>query len=296
MAGVAGGAARADHAVRRPRRVRLSALGRPDDHAGAGRRRAALRRRSSARRCSWSRTTTCPTSIRCTGSSGSGCCWCVVVLFARGGILGALDRACAAGCARSASGHDARRCAPKGCRSSSASSRRTPTSRSRSAPGARHALIGPNGAGKTTLINLLTGVLAADRRRRVPRRRADHRACRSTQRVKRGMTRTFQINTLFAGPDRARVGGARGLRAQRAGRRVWHRTVAQRADEIDEARALLRMLRLDARRRHADAQPALRQAAAGRDRAGARDAGRASCCSTSRRPASRRPRAPSCSA
>ena len=29
--------------------------------------------------------------------------------------------------------------------------------------GARHALIGPNGAGKTTLINLLTGVLRADR-------------------------------------------------------------------------------------------------------------------------------------
>ena len=30
-------------------------------------------------------------------------------------------------------------------------------------PGARQALIGPNGAGKTTLINLLTGVVAADR-------------------------------------------------------------------------------------------------------------------------------------
>ena len=36
--------ARADDAVRRARRVRLSALGRSHDHAGAGRRRAALRR------------------------------------------------------------------------------------------------------------------------------------------------------------------------------------------------------------------------------------------------------------
>ena len=32
--------------------------------------------------------------------------------------------------------------------------------------GARHALIGPNGAGKTTFINLLTGVLRAERRHR----------------------------------------------------------------------------------------------------------------------------------
>jgi branched-chain amino acid transport system ATP-binding protein len=34
--------------------------------------------------------------------------------------------------------------------------------------GARHALIGPNGAGKTTFVNLLTGHLEPQRRRRVP--------------------------------------------------------------------------------------------------------------------------------
>ena len=66
------------------------------------------------------------------------------------------------------------------------------------AQGARHALIGPNGAGKTTLINLLTGAL--------PPTSGDVflggekiTALAQHDRVKRGMTRTFQINTLFGG-------------------------------------------------------------------------------------------------
>ena len=46
--------------------------------------------------------------------------------------------------------------------------------------GARHALIGPNGAGKTTLINLLTGVLRAERRPYPARRRGHRRRCRRT--------------------------------------------------------------------------------------------------------------------
>ncbi len=62
--------------------------------------------------------------------------------------------------------------------------------------GARHALIGPNGAGKTTFVNMLTGVHA-------PTSGAiflegdDVTRLAQERRVKRGIGRTFQINTLF---------------------------------------------------------------------------------------------------
>src|SRR5262249_19018452 len=110
-------------------------------------------------------------------------------------------------------------------------------------PGARHALIGPNGAGKTTFINLLTGVetpttgdvfLFDERITHLPQ----------YQRVKRGMTRIFQINTLF--------GGLTVLESvvlaicERNGTATrWLKTVAQSRAEIDEAQSLLRSLRLD---------------------------------------------------
>jgi ABC-type sugar transport system ATPase subunit len=64
------------------------------------------------------------------------------------------------------------------------------------ARGARHALIGPNGAGKTTLINLLTGVLRADRGR-ILLHGEDITALAPHRRVARGLARTFQINQLF---------------------------------------------------------------------------------------------------
>jgi ABC-type branched-subunit amino acid transport system ATPase component len=64
------------------------------------------------------------------------------------------------------------------------------------APGARHALIGPNGAGKTTFVNMLTGRLAPSAGQILL---AGDEITRASQgeRVKRGLGRTFQINTLF---------------------------------------------------------------------------------------------------
>jgi branched-chain amino acid transport system ATP-binding protein len=110
------------------------------------------------------------------------------------------------------------------------------------APGARHALIGPNGAGKTTFINLLTGVLAPTSGS-VYLGDEDITSLPQHERVKRGMTRTFQINTLFPGLSVLEsVVLAICERQGRAG--VMHTTVAQQREAIDEASALLESLRL----------------------------------------------------
>jgi branched-chain amino acid transport system ATP-binding protein len=109
--------------------------------------------------------------------------------------------------------------------------------------GARHAIIGPNGAGKTTFINLLTGVLAPSAGEVYL---AGEKVTGLAQhaRVKRGMTRTFQINTLFPGLtvleslvlaccERAGQGG------------VWWRSASRERDRIDEAYGILCQLHLD---------------------------------------------------
>jgi branched-chain amino acid transport system ATP-binding protein len=108
--------------------------------------------------------------------------------------------------------------------------------------GARHALIGPNGAGKTTFINLLTGVFAPTSGKVFL---ADENVTHLTQhqRVKRGMSRTFQINTLFPGLTvlesvMLAICERRGV----AGR--WMGTVAGQREAVEEAEHLLESLRL----------------------------------------------------
>jgi branched-chain amino acid transport system ATP-binding protein len=108
--------------------------------------------------------------------------------------------------------------------------------------GARHALIGPNGAGKTTLVNLLTGMLAPTRGEVFL---ADARITHLSQhaRVRRGIARTFQINTLFAGLTV--LESAMLAICERTGA-SWklHRPVADCAAELAEARELLASLGL----------------------------------------------------
>jgi branched-chain amino acid transport system ATP-binding protein len=110
------------------------------------------------------------------------------------------------------------------------------------AAGARHALIGPNGAGKTTFINLLTGYLTPTAGE-VYLGDEDVTALPQHARVKRGMTRTFQINTLFPGLTVLEsVVLAACEREKRGG--VWWRTVAAEHTAIEEARQLLDRLKL----------------------------------------------------
>jgi branched-chain amino acid transport system ATP-binding protein len=127
------------------------------------------------------------------------------------------------------------------------------------APGARHALIGPNGAGKTTFINLLTGALAPSSGQ-VFFGDEDITALPQHRRVKRGISRTFQINTLFAGMT---VLESLVLAiCEREGRQfLMHKTVAQQRDAVDEAMALLATLKLER-----DAASVTRNLAYGRQR------------------------------
>jgi branched-chain amino acid transport system ATP-binding protein len=108
--------------------------------------------------------------------------------------------------------------------------------------GVRYALIGPNGAGKTTLINLMTGMLRPDGGQ-ILLGGEDINLLPPEERVRRGLVRTFQINSLFphltalesvtlAVCERCRV------------TQTWWRPLTAYASEIDEAHDILATLNL----------------------------------------------------
>jgi branched-chain amino acid transport system ATP-binding protein len=108
--------------------------------------------------------------------------------------------------------------------------------------GERYALIGPNGAGKTTLMNLLTGMLAPDAGQiflggeEISRLRPDAR-------VKKGLARTFQINTLF--PKLSALEAVTLAVLERDGQaHNWWRGLPRFSPAIDEAQGILSSLRL----------------------------------------------------
>jgi branched-chain amino acid transport system ATP-binding protein len=108
--------------------------------------------------------------------------------------------------------------------------------------GGRYALIGPNGAGKTTLINLMTGMLKPDAGQIVLGGQ-DITALEPQDRVRKGLARTFQINTLFPGLNALEavtlaVSERRGITNQ-----FW-RNIAEHRETIDEAYDILARLRL----------------------------------------------------
>ena len=110
------------------------------------------------------------------------------------------------------------------------------------AEGERCALIGPNGAGKTTLINLITGMLRPDAGR-IFLAGEDITALAPDARVKRGLVRTFQINTLF--PHLTPLEAVTLAVCERRGNAgAWWRQLPAYGEAIEEAYDILLSLKL----------------------------------------------------
>jgi branched-chain amino acid transport system ATP-binding protein len=110
--------------------------------------------------------------------------------------------------------------------------------------GVRYALIGPNGAGKTTLINLMTGLLRPDGGQ-IFLEGQEITSLKPERRVKLGLVRTFQINTLF--PNLTALEAVALAVCERRGvANTWWQRLAAHRDAVDEAHAILASLTLAA--------------------------------------------------
>jgi len=108
--------------------------------------------------------------------------------------------------------------------------------------GVRYALIGPNGAGKTTLINLMTGLLRPDAGA-IVLGGEDITALKPEARVRRGLARTFQINTLF--PQLTALESVALAVLEREGHaHNWWRGLPRFGAQLDEAASILESLNL----------------------------------------------------
>jgi branched-chain amino acid transport system ATP-binding protein len=109
--------------------------------------------------------------------------------------------------------------------------------------GRRYALIGPNGAGKTTLMNLVTGMLTPDSGQ-IFLGGEEITALRPDARVKKGLARTFQINTLF--PQLSALESVTLAILERDGHaHNWWRGLPRFGAAIDEAHGILKSLGLE---------------------------------------------------
>jgi len=158
--------------------------------------------------------------------------------------------------------------------------------------GARHALIGPNGAGKTTFIDLVTGRLKPSSGQ-ILLAGTDVTALPAEKRVKGGIGRTFQINTLFNGLGVLEnvllaVGERRGVAGNMLRRARTYRAV------VDESRALLERLGLGADGRAPSASCPMAVSASSKSLSPSPSIPRC-CCLTSRRRAYPRRKAASSS-
>jgi branched-chain amino acid transport system ATP-binding protein len=109
-------------------------------------------------------------------------------------------------------------------------------------PGVRYALIGPNGAGKTTLINLITGMVRPDSGQ-IFLGSQEITALKPEARVRRGLVRTFQVNTLF--PHLTALESVTLAVLERENRAsTWWKALPAYSGAIDEAHGILASLNL----------------------------------------------------